>query len=131
MNGSQIAAKAATQTTVISRRSKSDTRRETGFALIMWGALAIIALAISVLLFTIVVDGLPRFSMDLFTNQPSKVRPETSGVQSAIIGTLYLMVLTAAFVIPIGIATAVYLEEYADKTKWFNRFIELNIQNLA
>lgn len=131
MTGAQIAAKAATQTTVISRRSKKDTRRETGFALIMWGALAFICLAIAVLLLTIVVDGLPRFSMDLFTNQPSKVRPETSGIQSAILGTLYLMVLTAAFVIPIGIATAIYLEEYADSTKWFNRFIELNIQNLA
>ncbi len=131
MTGAQIAAKAAAQTTVISRRSKKDTRRESGFALIMWGALAIICLSIAVLLTTIVLDGLPRFSMDLFTNQPSKVNPATSGIQSAILGTLYLMAITAALVIPVGIATAVYLEEYADSTKWFNRFIELNIQNLA
>jgi phosphate transport system permease protein len=41
------------------------------------------------------------------------------------------MVLTAAFIVPIGVASAIYLEEYADNTRWWNRLIEVNIQNLA
>ena len=41
------------------------------------------------------------------------------------------MVVCTAFIIPVGVATAIYLEEYADRDRWFNRFIEVNIQNLA
>ncbi len=41
------------------------------------------------------------------------------------------MLVCTAFIIPVGVATAVYLEEYADRDRWFNRFIEVNIQNLA
>ena len=41
------------------------------------------------------------------------------------------MVVCTAFIIPVGVATAVYLEEYANRERWFNRFIEVNIQNLA
>ena len=41
------------------------------------------------------------------------------------------MGVCALFVIPVGVATAIYLEEYADETRWYNRFVELNIQNLA
>ena len=46
-------------------------------------------------------------------------------------GTLWLMVVCALFIVPVGVATAIYLEEYADHTKWWNRLIEVNIQNLA
>ena len=41
--------------------------------------------------------------------------PERAGIESAIVGTLYLMILCAVFVVPLGVATAVYLEEYADQ----------------
>src|SRR5687767_3910512 len=41
------------------------------------------------------------------------------------------MAITAVIVIPLGVATAIYLEEYADRTKWYNRLVEVNIQNLA
>ena len=41
------------------------------------------------------------------------------------------MLVCTAFIIPVGVATAVYLEEYANRDRWFNRFIEVNIQNLA
>ena len=41
------------------------------------------------------------------------------------------MTVVIAFIVPVGVATAVYLEEYADHTRWYNRFIEVNIQNLA
>ncbi len=52
-------------------------------------------------------------------------------MQSALLGTLYLMVLRAFFIVPVGVATAVYLEEYANRERWWNRMIEVNIQNLA
>jgi phosphate transport system permease protein len=87
--------------------------------------------ALATILINVWDDGSSKLSSQLIENQPSKIRPESSGLHSALIGTLYLMAITAVFVIPIGVATAVYLEEYADRSKWFNRLIELNIQNLA
>jgi len=70
-------------------------------------------------------------SLDFLTSFPSRIFPENSGVESAIWGTLYLMLICAVVVVPLGVATAVYLEEYADRDKWWNRLIEVNIQNLA
>ncbi|MDQ5808281.1 MAG: phosphate ABC transporter permease PstA, partial [Actinomycetota bacterium] len=49
----------------------------------------------------------------------------------ALMGTLWLMGICTIFIVPVGVATAVYLEEYADARKWWNRLIEVNIQNLA
>jgi phosphate transport system permease protein len=46
-------------------------------------------------------------------------------------GTLWLMAVCAGFIVPVGVATAIYLEEYANRGRWWNRFIEVNIQNLA
>jgi phosphate transport system permease protein len=46
-------------------------------------------------------------------------------------GTIWVIITVAIITVPLGIATAVYLEEYADRTRWYNRAIELNIQNLA
>ena len=57
--------------------------------------------------------------------------PENAGIRAALLGTLWLMGVCAAFIIPVGVASAVYLEEYADRDSWYNRFIEVNIQNLA
>ena len=101
------------------------------FAVVLWACLAITCVFLFLVLLVIVVQGLPRFDLDLITNQPSKINPETAGVQSAIFGTLWVIALTALIALPLGIAAAVYLEEYADPTRWYNRAIELNIQNLA
>ncbi|MCZ2328081.1 phosphate ABC transporter permease PstA [Bartonella sp. F02] len=57
-------------------------------------------------------------------------RPETSGLGVAIIGSLYMMVIVLVISLPIGMATAIYLEEYARKNK-FTDFIEVNINNLS
>ena len=54
-----------------------------------------------------------------------------AGVRSALLGTLYLIVCVAVFIVPVGVGTAVYLEEYADRDRWWNRLIEINIANLA
>ena len=84
-----------------------------------------------VLLEEVLSDGLGSLSLDFLTATPSRIDPSSSGIGPALAGTLWLMVVCAAFIIPVGVATAVYLEEYADRERWFNRAIEVNIQNLA
>ncbi len=75
------------------------------------------------------VDGAPRLSWDFFTNFPSR-RPAQAGILSAWVGSTLVMLVTAAAAIPLGVAGAVYLEEYAPKN-WFTAVIEINITNLA
>ena len=82
------------------------------------------------LLGTTLVEGLPAISKQLFTDPPSTV-PEEAGARPAILATIYLAVLLLLMAVPIGVLTAIYLEEYARKERWYNRVLELNIQNLA
>ena len=113
------------------RRGEKPDRRALIFDILMYGAIALALVSLLALITQTVIKGAPNLSLQFFLNFPSRINPANSGAQSAIIGTLYLMLLTAVFVIPVGIATALYLEEYADKTRWWNRMIEVNIQNLA
>ena len=83
-----------------------------------------------VLLVDVLRDGLPYLDWALLTNPPS-TDPEIAGARPAILATLYMGVLLLLFVVPLGVGTAIYLEEYADKTRWYNRLLEINIQNLA
>ncbi|HWC31633.1 MAG TPA: phosphate ABC transporter permease PstA, partial [Actinomycetota bacterium] len=69
-------------------------------------------------------------SLRLLTEPPSAT-PELAGARPAILATLYMGLLLFAFVVPIGVGTAVYLEEYANRQRWYNRLLEANIQNLA
>ena len=87
-------------------------------------------LVLAVLLYDVVTTGAGRFNLDLVRNMPSG-RPLRAGIQSAMLGTIWVIVLVAVMTVPLGVATAVYLEEYADPARWWNRLIELNIQNLA
>ena len=82
-----------------------------------------------ILLAQVLIDGLPWVSKNLLFNYPSR-HPEEAGLRAAIFGTLWLMGLTAAFTVPIGIGAAIYLEEYAPKNK-LTLLIEVNISNLA
>jgi phosphate transport system permease protein len=131
MTGAEIAQAARTQRQVFPRPRSGDKVKQAAFYALMVAALLLAAVALATILINVWNDGSSKLSSQLIENQPSKIRPESSGLHSALIGTLYLMAITAVFVIPIGVATAVYLEEYADRSKWFNRLIELNIQNLA
>ena len=131
MTGQQIAEAAATQRRVFPRPRRGDKVKSAGFYVLMLAALAVAMIALATLLIDVWGDGSSKLSTTLIENQPSKINPANSGLHSALIGTLYLMAICAVFVIPLGVATAVYLEEYADRSKWFNRLIELNIQNLA
>lgn len=98
-------------------------------------ALMIFSLAVSMgvlmwLLISTFVDGIPALDSKLFTNPPSSL-PEEAGARPAILATLYIAVLVLLFSVPIGVGTAIYMEEYARKERWYNRFLEVNIQNLA
>lgn len=96
--------------------------------------LGAIGLAIAGLLALIVqsaIKGAPAFSLSLLTEGPSTINPEESGFAFAIQGSLYLIAGVILLIVPIGVGAALYLEEYADTERWYNRFAELNIQNLA
>jgi phosphate transport system permease protein len=85
---------------------------------------------LAVLLVDTVVTGLPGLSMTLLTEPPSSV-PEEAGARPAILATIYLGILVLLLSVPIGVLTAIYLEEYANRERWWNKLIEVNIQNLA
>ncbi|KUO76900.1 MAG: phosphate ABC transporter permease [Clostridia bacterium BRH_c25] len=82
-----------------------------------------------VLLTDILKSGLDRLSIDFLKSFPSRF-PEKAGIKSALAGSLWVILLTALFAFPIGVGTAVYLEEYAKKS-WFSTLLQLNISNLA
>jgi len=77
-----------------------------------------------------IVKGHSRLNADLFTNGTSSF-PENAGLQSAIIGTLWIIGFVILFIAPIGIGAAVFLEEYANRDGRLARIVEVNIQNLA
>ena len=93
-------------------------------------SLAVGFLMLVVLLVDVFKDGLPYLDLALLTNPPSS-DPSIAGARPAILATIYIGILLLLFVVPIGVGTALYLEEYADKTRWYNRLLEINIQNLA
>ena len=70
-----------------------------------------------------------QFNMNLFTRGDSR-EPEQAGIRGAVMGSLLTLVLTLMLSFPIGVAAAIYLEEFAPKNKWTD-FIEVNINNLA
>jgi phosphate transport system permease protein len=82
------------------------------------------------LLVDTLINGIPGLSRQLFTAPPSTL-PEEAGARPAILATIYLAILLLVMTVPIGVGTAVYLEEYAHRERWYNRLLELNIQNLA
>jgi phosphate transport system permease protein len=69
------------------------------------------------------------FNAGLFTN-PASSQPETAGLSVALLGSLYIMLIVGALSVPLGVAAAIYLEEFAPKNR-FTDLIEVNINNLA
>jgi phosphate transport system permease protein len=94
----------------------------------------VLALMIGVLTFAalfvdMAMDGLGRLSWEFFTSFPSR-RPGQAGILSAWVGSTLVMLTTAFFAVPLGVAAGIYLEEYAAKN-WVTDVIEINITNLA
>ncbi|ASN05224.1 phosphate ABC transporter permease PstA [Virgibacillus necropolis] len=84
---------------------------------------------LATLLFRIFTQGIGYLDWGFLTSFASRF-PEESGIKAAIVGSLWLMAVTAPVSLILGVGTAIYLEEYAKKNKW-TRFIQINISNLA
>jgi len=104
--------------------------KESLFHLTLLFSLVIGIVTLGALLVQVLVEGWPRLNLDLLRHFPSS-RPLRAGAQSAIFGTIWLMAIVTVTAIPVGFGAAIYLEEYADPKRWYNRLIELNLQNLA
>ena len=100
------------------------------FRALLMSCIVVSAAMLVTLLVDITVDGASALSVNFLTNSPS-FNPALAGIWPALIGTLWLMAIVTLFIVPVGVAAAVYLEEYADPARWYNRLIEVNIQNLA
>ena len=84
---------------------------------------------LAVLVVVVFSDGLPRLGWDFLTSYPSR-KPENAGILAALVGSLWLLALTAIIAFPIGVGAAIYLEEYSIQSR-LQRLIEINIANLA
>jgi phosphate transport system permease protein len=111
-------------------RSRGRSVREVVFTFSLWLSLAVGVVFLLLLLTSILVRGIPALSWDFLTSFPSRL-PARAGIESAVMGSIWVIGFTALYCIPTGIMAAIYLEEYADPARWYNRLIELNIQNLA
>jgi phosphate transport system permease protein len=113
-------------------RAKDTGRRARGlgFKLFLYVSVAIGIVTLAALLIDIVKDGVPYLDGVLLT-EPNSTSPERAGARPAILGTIYIMLMLIVFIVPLGVGTAIYLEEYADRERWYNRLLEVNIQNLA
>lgn len=99
------------------------------FVLVGMLILFLALLTLAVLFIDLVHTGSSRFGWDFFTNFPSR-RAAQAGILSAWVGTCLVMLVTLVVAMPVGIAAAIYLEEYAPKN-WFSAIIEINVTNLA
>jgi phosphate transport system permease protein len=112
--------------------TQTTTRRKVANAL--FGLLAFLAIFASLitlvaLLFDVVVRGGSSVDLQFFTSAPSRI-PAKAGILPALVGTLWVTTLVAIMTFPIGVAAAIYLEEYAGRGRW-SRLLRINISNLA
>ena len=84
---------------------------------------------LAMLMFDVFRDGASEVDGEFLTSYPSRF-PEKSGLRSALLGTAWMLGLTAAMAFPIGVGGAIYMEEYAPNN-WLTRVIQINIANLA
>lgn len=105
-------------------------RKDKIFGLLCWTATLIGVLLLIALLWTIFSQGTSKLNLDFLT-KPGSSRPERSGIMVALIGSLWVIALTGVIAVPVGVAAAIYLEEFTRKKNRFTEFIQLNISNLA
>ena len=99
------------------------------FSILVFVATIFGLVMLGVLLVDIARDGLPRLSWEFIRGFPSS-DAESSGIWPALLGSVWLLGITALVSVPLGIGAAIYLEEYATDN-WLTRIIEINISNLA
>jgi phosphate transport system permease protein len=98
-----------------------------GFLLL---SLAIAIATLGALLVQVILEGW-RYVDAVLLFEPPSADPAIAGAEPAILATIFLGFLLIVLTVPIGVGTAIYLEEYADRERWYNRWLEINIQNLA
>ena len=111
------------------RRPGARHRREAVFKVVGLLATLVGLVALATLFVDLAVQGLPRLSWDFFVNFPSRFASR-AGILSAWVGSVLVILVTAAVGVPLGIGAGIYLEEYARKNLLTN-IIEINISNLA
>ncbi|MEQ4208174.1 phosphate ABC transporter permease PstA [Actinopolymorpha sp. B17G11] len=100
------------------------------FLVALWLSLFFAFAFLLTLIMTTLIDGLPRLDATLFTNYTSSFA-ERAGARAAVLGSLMVVGFCALLAVPLGVAAAIHLEEFADRHRWYNRLFELNIANLA
>ena len=111
--------------TTIARQKRADFLfKGLGIACTLLGLVTLVAM-----LADLMIDGLGQIDWQFLTSYPSRYAHK-AGILSAWVGSIAVMVVTAATAVPLGIAAGVYLEEYARKS-WVTEVIEINISNLA
>jgi phosphate transport system permease protein len=99
------------------------------FQIVALAVLLIALAALGVLLYDVLSDGMRRLDWQFLTSFSSR-RASTAGIYHALAGSIFVIALTGALALPIGVAAAVYLEEYGTRSR-MARLIEINISNLA
>ena len=99
------------------------------FSMLFLAATCFALVALLVLLWTIGSRGWDYLSWHLITNMPSR-KPAIAGLNAALFGTLWVISLTVVVAFPVGVGAAIYLEEYAPRTR-LTRLLQLNIANLS
>ncbi len=131
MSTATRSAREVTESTIATGKSRDRNVKSLVFLIALWFSLFFGVLVLVALIVDTAIEGAPRFDANLITNYGSILHPEETGFRAGILGTIWLMFTTAILTIPLGIGAAVYLEEFANPLAWYNRFIEVNIQNLA
>lgn len=125
------AAAAAVNNSIYKGNNTKSELQGMAFKIVLLGALTLALTMILAIVAWALVEGGSRVNPGLFLNNPSSFRPETAGYRPAILGTVQLISGVIVVIVPLGIGAATYLELFADRTRWYNRVVELNIQNLA
>ncbi|MCE5177290.1 MAG: phosphate ABC transporter permease PstA [Caldisericales bacterium] len=96
---------------------------------VIWFVTYLVVFMVGYIIFDIVIKGLPAISWGFLTQMPAKSGSQ-GGILPAIVGTFYLVIGTVAIALPLGIASAIYLNEYS-KPSTFTKMIRLGISTLA
>lgn len=107
------------------RRFKNRT-----FIVVCFAATLIGMVMLGVLLWSIWRDGGGRINWAFLNEFPSRIATR-AGIKSALFGSIWIVVLTGLFTVPIGVGAAIYLEEFTQRKNRFTAFVQLNISNLA
>ena len=126
-----VAGARANVAAVLSNQPRKDVRRNNIFAALLLLSILVALAGLVALLVDAFAEGSSALSTKLLTEPPSTIDTANAGFRPALIGSVMMIAFVIAFILPLGVGAAVYLEEYADGTRWWNRLIELNIQNLA